>query len=203
MALREFTNDDGRLWRVWDILPDQIDVRTRAEDYLQGVLDGWLVFESGDGRDKCRLYPIPARWETKSEDELQLLLRSATPVRGEPPQPSAARGASVPTMPAGPALPSETMRTFKYPGGRYWSVHEWLVEAPEAEGGSAQGRIVLRFASGVRQFDLLAFPRSWEKYTDQQLADLLYVAFPRPSRQPNPTRYARRRGDPQSGTAKG
>ena len=191
MALREFTAEDGRAWRTWDILPDQLDHRTRAEDYLQGFLDGWLVFESKDGRDKCRLYPIPANWVTRSEEELRLLLRAAEPVRGERLHPSADDSA----VPGTPTAPRESVRTFRYPGGRFWTVREWLVEESDQEGETQTRRVVLRFAAGARRLDLLAFPRNWEKYTDKQLADLLYIGFPRDASRPNPTTKARRRGD--------
>lgn len=191
MALREFTTQDGRAWRAWDILPEQLDDRTRAEDFLQGFLDGWLVFESNDGRDKCRLYPIPANWVSRSDEELRLLLRAAEPVRGDrPPHSSAGSG----MMPTSPSTASENIRTFRYPGGRFWTVRECVAETPDQE-GETERRVVLRFAAGARALDLRAFPRGWEKYTDEQLVDLLHVAFPRDPGRHNPTPHARRRGD--------
>ena len=198
MALREFTNEDGREWRAWDILPEQLDHRTRAEDYLQGFLDGWLVFESKDGRDKCRLYPIPANWATRDEEELRLLLRASKPVRGELHGRGSSDGGEAPSTARG-----EIVRTFEYPGGRNWTVREWLLETSGEESEMADRPVVLRFTAEGRSLDLLAFPRGWADYTESQLADLLYVAFPRDPASRNPTRYARRRGDRSTATPGG
>ncbi len=83
MALREFTDPNGVAWKVWDVLPERLHPVTRAEDFLQGYLEGWLVFESADGEQKCRLYPVPANWTELPDEELERLRRSAESVRGE------------------------------------------------------------------------------------------------------------------------
>jgi len=199
MALREFTTADGRAWRAWDILPEQLDERTRAEDYLQGFLDGWLVFESADGSEKCRLYPIPRGWATASEEELRRFLGQAQSLRPEERAGRSGIDAPPPTPKARTARPG--MRTFRYPGGRYWSVHEWLADVPGPADRPAERHVVLRFTSGARRLDLVAFPHGWVDYTDDQLADLLYLAFPRDAARHNPSSHARRRGDarPESG----
>jgi hypothetical protein len=77
MALREFTDAAGSLWRVWDVRPEKMHAPTRAEDHLQSVINGWLAFEPAAGGEKRRLSPIPARWERATESELAGMLEQA------------------------------------------------------------------------------------------------------------------------------
>ena len=65
MPLREFTDRSGEEWKVWDITPERLHPSTRVGDYLQGFVDGWLVFETADGGDKRRLYPLPVEGEER------------------------------------------------------------------------------------------------------------------------------------------
>jgi hypothetical protein len=205
MALREFTDNDGRAWRAWDITPEKMHPSTRAEDYLQGVLDGWLVFEAVDGHAKARLYPIPGMWAEADEAELRSMLHRADPVREPPDRKSgptrstpAKEGEGSPVTWAGDremppsGTPSVAVRTFRYPAGRVWSVAEWT--APEtASGGS---RVVLRFSSGSRTLDLESFPGDWIGYSDERLINLLCTAFPRPANyDERDDAQHRRRGD--------
>ena len=81
MALREFTDGDGVRWKAWDVTADQIHPKTRAEDYMHDLVDGWLVFERTDGEEKRRLCPYPATWEESSADELLALWEQAEKVR--------------------------------------------------------------------------------------------------------------------------
>ena len=65
MAYREFADDAGTPWRVWDTHP-------LAANTLRSVLPsyaaGWLTFESSAGRK--RLAPIPPDWESASDELL-------------------------------------------------------------------------------------------------------------------------------------
>jgi hypothetical protein len=206
MALREFTGADGREWHVWDITPDKMHPSTRAEDYLQGVLEGWLVFEAEGGKGKARLYPIPATWATASDEELRVMLSRAEPVR-EP-----AERRSGPTQVAaeletssGPSSPkapdrevprsgssSIDVRTFRYPRGRVWTV----AERSTSDQGDGSSRVILRFSSGTRNLDMDVFPAGWMRYTDDQLINLLIASFPRPADHTDTdSEYQRRRGD--------
>jgi hypothetical protein len=81
MALREFIDGDGVRWKAWDVTADQIHPRTRAEDYMHDLVDGWLVFERTDGEEKRRLCPYPAAWEESSDEELLALWQEAEKVR--------------------------------------------------------------------------------------------------------------------------
>ena len=187
MALREFTDRDGVAWRVWDITPETTHPATRIEDYLQGFLDGWLVFESLEGREKRRLYPLPARWEEASDEDLESLLRGAAPV------------AAVESQGGDGARSSEqARRTFSYPGGGEWTVAETPVLFRDPEGRPTESLTVLRFTCEKRHLDLLAWPRDWARRDDEQLAELLWRAFPRERPMPGSEREhvpARRRGE--------
>jgi hypothetical protein len=81
MALREFIDVDGIRWKAWDVTADQIHPKTRAEDYMHDLVDGWLVFERTDGEEKRRLSPYPKTWEESSDDELVALWEQAERVR--------------------------------------------------------------------------------------------------------------------------
>lgn len=187
MALREFMDDEGRQWRVWDVAPDQFHAVTNWEDYLQGYIDGWLVFEAIAGEERCRLYPIPAGWETASASRLEELRRMAT------------TDATVQRSSPGRSL--GVTRTFHYPSGRVWSAAEIPVQYRDPDGNALGTPVtVLRFASGRRTMDLLAWPDGWHRYTEGQLAELLTHAFPREQAAENPTPHRRRTidADPES-----
>ena len=202
MALREFTDGSGNLWRVWDITPEQMHPRTLAEDYMQGILDGWLTFERVDGRGKRRLMPIPENWASRSEDELRALCDQAEPVKtGTRKIRSAERRIPIETEEPSAPDPAPDSRTFRYPGGRVWIAQEVSMKVPAAVADEpAEYWTILRFTSGERTMDLLTWPRDWMHYTDAELSDLLYRSFPRESTGTNPTPFQRRRDDRPSAT---
>jgi len=193
MPLREFTDSTGRRWRVWDIRPEQMHAATRAEDHLQAVINGWLAFEPATGGEKRRLAPIPARWDSASEAELDEMLERAEPARIEPA--SARRESDVAAGFAGQPAAADTAgprgRTFRYPNGRYWTVNE----LPSGATGSSQERPLLRFSAGARSLDAAPWPSEWVRMSEEDLADLLYRSFPREGAAANPTEFRRRRGD--------
>jgi len=78
MAYLEFTDPQGRVWRVWDTHPQP----HRAGGVAEGYAGGWLTFESGD--EKCRLKPVPPGWEECDRAGLlELLGRAQRVERGE------------------------------------------------------------------------------------------------------------------------
>lgn len=190
MALREFSDRAGREWRVWDVTADAIHPATRTEDYMRDYSEGWLAFESVDGLAKCRLTPIPLHWSTASIDELEDWLHEADAVRGNRGSGAfgraAAEVASNPMLSQqshGPAAPRGPVRTFRFPGGRYWTVTEYHTTMPTtglAASGSRPHR-VLRFMSGARALDLAPWPADWMSLSDGELAELLTTSFPRHS----------------------
>jgi hypothetical protein len=87
----------------------------------------------------------------------------------------------------GAAAP-QRVRTFRYPGGRYWTV----AVDPHRETGSPPA---LRFTAGARNIELAAWPADWIDYTDEQLIELLRWASPRFDRRAPPPGTPRRRWD--------
>jgi hypothetical protein len=99
MALREFTDERGRRWTVWDVHPTlaerrvynagpppQIRERRRRVERRvslgRNVVNGWLAFESADG-ERRRLAPIPQLpngWAAASLDQLRAWCAMADPV---------------------------------------------------------------------------------------------------------------------------
>ena len=81
MALREFEGPDGARWKAWDVTAGQIHPKTRAEDYMQDLAEGWIVFERADGQEKRRLSPYPDDWQSRSDAEVASLCESAEIVK--------------------------------------------------------------------------------------------------------------------------
>lgn len=85
MALRDFTDANGRTWTVWSVHPSS-DVRLRSTptaatgepDHHDLLRDGWLVFETRG--ERRRLVPIPLDWELVDEVALEELCGRAMPV---------------------------------------------------------------------------------------------------------------------------
>jgi hypothetical protein len=195
MALREFNDDTGREWRVWDVTTENIHPATRAEDYMRDYIDGWLAFESIDGDVKCRLSPIPAKWEKAEREQLVMWLRRAEPVRGDRTSgPQGIAGDAIASVRSGTERPRGAARTFRFPSGRFWSVAEWTMSG-EMAGGESREQTVLRFTSGRRSLDLRVWPDDWLTMSDTQLASLLSRGFPRATQQPNATSFRRRGSD--------
>jgi len=69
MAYREFQDEDGRDWRVWDTFPQKPQI------VAPGFENGWLSFET-EG-EKFRLAPIPPDWHLGEVSRLRQLLRLA------------------------------------------------------------------------------------------------------------------------------
>jgi hypothetical protein len=210
MALREFRDEAGRAWRAWDIPAEKLHPSTRAENHMQGVLEGWLVFETIDGSAKARLYPIPPSWRTASPEELRQMLAVAERTResgeyerfaskGRAALQFAGRGVAATTPAPRADRTSNEVRSFRYPGGRYWSVAEYVIRR-SVNGSGASEQPVLRFTAGARSLDATSWPPTWRSFSDHQLADLLWQSFPRaPADAGADGGYRRRRGDLDAG----
>jgi hypothetical protein len=200
MALREFTDRAGRQWRVWDVTAEAIHPATRGEDYMRDYLGGWLAFESADGLAKCRLTPIPKDWATASVAELERWLHEAETVRGDRGSgPHGRASAEVASNPRLGAVLRAPVRTFRFPGGRFWTVTECAAGTTGGSDGS-EPRRVLRFMSGSRALDLTSWPPDWASRSDSDLADLLTASFPRHSADSDES--ARRRRSAEDGAEK-
>ena len=94
MAHREFRDERGRLWEVWDVIPGWADRRSLPErrDGARGesverrdlsrrigvrpeLASGWLCFRAGEV--KRRLAPIPNGWDELTDMALSELARVA------------------------------------------------------------------------------------------------------------------------------
>jgi hypothetical protein len=69
MAMRDFDDQNGTRWTVWDTVP--ANTTGLRDEYRRG----WLTFDNGT--DRCRLAPIPADWADLPAERLTLLLRVA------------------------------------------------------------------------------------------------------------------------------
>lgn len=96
MALREFDDEGGRQWKVWDVYPTLAERRHRnagpppgtreRRRYVEqrvtvhaNMVAGWLAFEARDG-ERRRLSPIPHTpegWQHASVAELRAWCASA------------------------------------------------------------------------------------------------------------------------------
>jgi hypothetical protein len=204
MAVREFFDEAGRHWRAWSVTPADIHPATRIEDYLDDIYHtGWLVFETVAGDEKRRLSRYQQQWAGASDTELRAMLARAESVQGR--RADAERSTredveSPASLPAGDAqsepsvdgTPPQLIRTFRYPGGRYWTVG--LVVRPE--GGD---RPALRFTAGARIIELASWPNEWAEYTDAQLIELLRWAAPRSGTDAPRPGTPRRRWDDRPG----
>ena len=217
MAVREFTDSQGREWRAWDVTPDELNPRTKDEDYLAQLYHtGWIVFETRAGDDKRRLYPIPRGWSELPDAEVAVLLQKAEIVpqrklrsekgaRGPAAadevrraqdfsqkaveEPDRARQLARDEPPDVTDL--SVLRTFRYPSGRIWVV--CVMQDP----GSPAS--VLRFTAGSRNIDLADWPKDWPDYSDDQLVELLRHAAPRNKSIKPPPNSPHRRWDDQPG----
>ena len=189
MALREFSDSQGRRWRVWDIRPDQLHGATRAEDYLQNMIHGWLAFEPAGGGEKRRLSPIPPHWDKATDEELEDMLERAVRTQSDTPN-TPPPGFDATARDSFEPIAAPTIRTFRYPFGRYWTVNEQIETTSDR-----RQRLVLRFTSGARALETRNWPHDWSRYSEDELAELLYRSFPRNPTAENPTSYRRRRGE--------
>ena len=67
--MRDFEDQNGTRWTVWDTVPANTTGLT--DEYRRG----WLTFDSGT--ERCRLAPIPPDWADLPTERLTLLLRVA------------------------------------------------------------------------------------------------------------------------------
>jgi hypothetical protein len=93
MGYREFVDDDGSKWKVWDVKPEprytpgrELDAGSSAtladegpRHVVPGWGNGWLAFQSDEANRRLR--PIPRGWETTGEYSLKTYLRHAAAVR--------------------------------------------------------------------------------------------------------------------------
>ena len=75
---RQFDDERGGKWQVWEIRPSNAGANVSAQ-----YKDGWLAFESADakgeagGGNRLRLAPVPQDWESAPEATLRRYLTRA------------------------------------------------------------------------------------------------------------------------------
>jgi hypothetical protein len=93
-SYRQFEDEEGRRWDVWEVHPSAVERRVNEERRKAAretpdrrrnldvqfpmppeLANGWLAFQCDDARR--RLAPIPSQWQSMSEDELRALVRRA------------------------------------------------------------------------------------------------------------------------------
>ena len=83
MGVREFTDDEGRQWRAWSVVPGLSKASASGHQMLGQFQDGWICFE-GIGTSARRRLPYPrAKWPSITDQELRDLLKRAidAPIR--------------------------------------------------------------------------------------------------------------------------
>ena len=78
MGVREFSDDEGRNWRAWSVVPGLSRANASGGEFLGGFQNGWICFEGLDVSARRRL-PYPrAKWPNTSDEELRNLLQQAS-----------------------------------------------------------------------------------------------------------------------------
>jgi hypothetical protein len=215
VPLREFTDERGVEWRVWDVRPDRARPWTESE-FLPEYRDGWLAFESSAGQKRRLPMPFPADWHELPLPELEALRArasvSTTPPRAHPAitpeslerpapaqaptQPSAEEPAAVGREHRSAAAEEDERalrealrqgrRTFTSPRGR-----EWTVRLHERIGVDGDPETVLRFTTADIVLDLKPWPDDWAELPTRELSMLVLDADPPPA--PSAPRGRRRR----------
>jgi hypothetical protein len=85
-AIREFTDRDGKAWRVWAVTPGHTR-GSKREGSLGDFEEGWLAFGTLDEDARKRLPHYPADWVSMPEAKLQELLGLALEAPTRHPEP--------------------------------------------------------------------------------------------------------------------
>src|SRR5437773_2789242 len=88
MGVREFTDDAGRPWRAWPVIPGLSRASSSGRQFLGDFQDGWICFEGLDTSARRRLPCRQTRWANLTDQELQGLLQKAidAPLRASKPK---------------------------------------------------------------------------------------------------------------------
>ena len=77
MGVHEFSDDDGKQWRAWSVVPGHTRASKGGQQFLGSFQDGWICFEGLSTSARRRL-PYPrAKWANITDDELRALLHRA------------------------------------------------------------------------------------------------------------------------------
>jgi hypothetical protein len=171
VAVREFTDSGGTVWRVWDVTPEHMHRVTASEDFLGDMKDGWLCFESES--EKRRLVsPYPRSWIDMPIPQLEKLVSVApvVPTRksSTPSGESRAFAAKLDSQ-----LKDSGQCEFMSPGGR-----EWICRLHDRLGRAGETERVLRYTAGDIVLDVANWPAYWGKLSREEHALLILDADP-------------------------
>jgi|SRR4051812_3874761 hypothetical protein len=77
MGVREFSDDRGKPWRAWSVVPGPSKASASSGGFLGDFHNGWICFESLGSTARRRL-PYPrAKWPNITDEELRRLLAGA------------------------------------------------------------------------------------------------------------------------------
>ena len=77
MGVREFSDDRGRPWRAWSVVPGLSKASASGSQFLGDFQSGWICFESLGSSMRRRL-PYPrSKWPNISDEDLRRLLERA------------------------------------------------------------------------------------------------------------------------------
>jgi hypothetical protein len=80
--VREFTDDTGRAWRAWPVIPGLSRASVSGRGFLGDFQDGWICFEGLDSTARRRLPRRQVGWANLTDDDLQGLLAEAIDAPG-------------------------------------------------------------------------------------------------------------------------
>ena len=88
MGVREFTDDEGRRWRAWRVVPGLTKASAGGRQFLGDFQNGWICFEGIGSSARRRLPYRGANWTDISDEELKHLMQQAidAPLREKRPQ---------------------------------------------------------------------------------------------------------------------
>ena len=93
MTTREFVDDDGTLWMMWEVhpaltdrrqvrnpsRPNELEERRKPRSALSPLPGqmraGWLAIQSAT--ERRRVAPVPEGWVDRTDDELKEMLKSS------------------------------------------------------------------------------------------------------------------------------
>jgi hypothetical protein len=182
VAVREFSDERGVEWRVWDVVPGRLTPGMLSQEISSRYGQGWLAFESGKDEKRRLPAPYPRDWHRLPLRELLTLAKKASAVPN-----LAKRAQEQKKTPSGEyrkfaadaderALREalrDGQRSFTSPRGKTWTVrlHERL-------GVDGDPEAVLRFTCGDTVLDLRPWPTDWGDCPPAELAKLVLDAEP-------------------------
>jgi hypothetical protein len=75
--VREFTDNSGRPWRAWPVIPGLTRASASGRNFLGSFQEGWICFEAIGSAARRRLPHRQTSWASVTDEELQRLLGQA------------------------------------------------------------------------------------------------------------------------------